>query len=394
MLTIGVKFPERNTMSSKINNVLQIVDPSGVIFYLGTITPAQIMELTFVPCVRNVNEDVLVIKTQQGYQREGDKSRMAQIKDFYSKNPDSLIPPVLLSTRGAWKFAPKAANSNFGSIEATDQAAIIDGQHRLGGLSMIALDNESSEEALHRNIPFMAVQFGDVKTESDEFEIINGKQKGIKPSHLKYIRKNETFGGNAADMLKEDSDSVFAGRIGIATRSDHDLITFKAAVDLVAYTFDNMFCQNAFRPDTEVNQQKAMSILLLYWKSVSQIFENMWSDINLLPQPGASKSNATPGRSKFEYRLLEETGLRAFARLGSIILYKSWMSNSGDIAWTTVEDHLKKVARDQTVQLVLQKLKPNNRELILQVDPKLQMQGLAGERTLYGLLYGALDRNG
>jgi hypothetical protein len=70
------------------------------------------------------------------------------------------------------------------------------------------------------------------------------------------------------------------------------------------------------------------------------------------------------------------------------------MSNSGDIAWTTVEDHLKKVARDQTVQLVLQKLKPNNRELILQVDPKLQMQGLAGERTLYGLLYGALDRNG
>lgn len=380
-------------MSTKINNVLQIVDPSGFTYYLGTITPVQIMELTFVPCVVNVNEDVLVIRTQQGYQREGDKKRMGQIRDFYSTNTSSLIPPVLLSTRGAWKFVPRTANASFGSIEATDQAAIIDGQHRLGGLSMIAHGTESSDEALHRNIPFMAVEFGDVKTESDEFEVINGKQKGIKPSHLQYIRKNETFGGNAANMLKEDPDSIFAGRIAISTRADYDLITFKAASDLVAYTFDNLFCQNAFRPDTEENQQKAMSMLLSYWKAVSQIFGNMWSDINFLPAPGTNKTAANPGRNKFEYRLLEETGLRAFARLGSNILLKSWMSGSADIAWNTVEDHLRKVAHDPTVQLVMQKLKPHNRDQILEVDAKLQMQGLAGERTLYSILYGALERN-
>ncbi len=380
-------------MSNKINNVIQIVDPSGLTYYLGTITPAQIMELTFVPCVVNVNDDVLVIRTQHGYQREGDKKRMGQIRDFYSTNTSSLIPPVLLSTRGAWKFVPKTANSSFGSIEATDQAAIIDGQHRLGGLSMIAHDRESSDDALHRNIPFMAVQFDDVKIESDEFEVINGKQKGIKPSHLKYIRKNETFGGNAANMLKEDPDSVFAGRIAIATRADYDLITFKAATDLVAYTFDNVFCQNAFRPDTEENQQKAMSMLLSYWKAVSQIFGNMWADIHMLPAPGANKTSSNPGRNKFEYRLLEETGLRAFARLGSNILYKSWLPAISDIAWNTVEDHLRKVAQDQTVQLVMQKLKPHNRDQILAVDTKLQMQGLAGERTLYSILYGALERN-
>jgi DNA sulfur modification protein DndB len=380
-------------MSTKINNVLQIVDPSGFTYYLGTITPVQIMELTFVPCVVNVNEDVLVIRTQQGYQREGDKKRMGQIRDFYSTNTSSLIPPVLLSTRGAWRFVPKTANATFGSIEATDQAAIIDGQHRLGGLSMIAHGSESSDEALHRNIPFMAVEFSDVKIESDEFEVINGKQKGIKPSHLQYIRKNETFGGNAANMLKEDPDSIFAGRIAISTRADYDLITFKAATDLVAYTFDNLFCQNAFRPDTEENQQKAMSMLLSYWKAVSQIFGNMWADISYLPTPGTNKTATNPGRNKFEYRLLEETGLRAFARLGSNILLKSWMSGSADIAWNTVDDHLRKVANDQTVQLVMQKLKPHNRDQILAIDTKLQMQGLAGERTLYSILYGALERN-
>jgi len=304
-----------------------------------------------------------------------------------------LIPPVLLSTRGQWKFIPKTSNSNFGSIEATDQAAIIDGQHRLGGLSMIALNEENNEEALHRNIPFMAVEFEDVKIESEEFEIINGKQKGIKPSHLQYIRKDQSFGGNAANMLKVDPDSVFSGRIAISTRADYDLITFKAATDLVSYTFDNLFCQNAFRPDSEENQQKAMSILLTYWKIVSQIFGNMWADIHMLPSPGANKSSINPGRNKFEYRLLEETGLRAFARLGSIILLRSWVGASADIAWNTVEDHLRKVAQDPTVQLVLQKLKPHNRDEILKIDAKLQMQGLAGERTLYAILYGALERN-
>lgn len=380
-------------MSNKINNVIQIVDPSGLTYYLGTITPAQIMELTFVPCVVNVNDDVLVIRTQHGYQREGDKKRMGQIRDFYSTHTSSLIPPVLLSTRGAWKFIPKTTNSPFGSIEATDQAAIIDGQHRLGGLSMIAHNGESSDEALHRNIPFMAVHFNDVKIESDEFEVINGKQKGIKPSHLQYIRKNETFGGNAANMLKEDPDSVFAGRIAISTRADHDLITFKAATDLVAYTFDNVFGVNAFRPDTEENQQKAMFILLAYWKAVSQIFGNMWADIHMLPAPGTNRTPGNPGRNKFEFRLLEETGLRAFARLGSNILYKAWLAQSSDIAWHTVEDNLRKVAHDPTVQLVMQKLKPNNRDQILAVDARLQMQGLAGEKTLYSILYGALDRN-
>ena len=378
---------------AKVNNVLQIVDPSGLTYYLGTITPAQIMELTFVPCVVNVNDDILVIRTQNGYQREGDKKRMKQIKEFYTEHTASLIPPVLLSTRGNWKFTPNTRGSTFGSLEASDLASIIDGQHRLGGLSMMAHQDDISEEALNRNIPFMAVEFADVKVESEEFEVINGKQKGIKPSHLKYIRKNESFVGNAADMLKEDIDSVFYGRIAISTRADCDLITFKAATDLVAMTFDNIFCSNAFRPDTsEENQQKAMHILNEYWKKVSQIFEIQWSDITYMPAPGALKSSTNPGRSKFTYRILEETGLRAFARLGAIILYKSWLRAGNDIAWQTVEENLNKVASDQRVQLVLQKLKPHNKAEIIAIDPGLINQGIAGEKTLFNILYGALEK--
>jgi len=376
----------------KLDNVMRVSDPSGLTYYLGTITPAQIMELTFVPCVLNVNDDILNIRTQGGYQREGERKRMSQIADFYKDNPRSIIPPVLLSTRGAWSFTPLTKTSVIGTISATDQVSIIDGQHRLGGLSIIAQDSNCSEEIAQRHIPFVAVEFESIEVEPIEFEIINGKQKGIKPSHLMYIRRNESFYGNAAYMLQTDSESVFFNRIAISTRKESDLITFKSASEIVAHTFDHIFCQNAFHPNTEDNQLKAMDILQKYWRYVSEVFAYMWSDINFLPTPGKAKA-AYEGRSKFQYRLLEETGLRAFGRLGSTILLKSWLPGSADIAWDTVEGHLKRVAENDKVQLVMQKLRPHNRDEILQIDPKLIQQGLAGEKTLFSYLYGALERN-
>jgi hypothetical protein len=239
----------------------------------------------------------------------------------------------------------------------------------------------------------MAVDFPNIGIESNEFEIINGKQKGIKKSHLMYIRKDQSFNGNAAEMLKEDDESVFRSRIAISTRNDWDLITFQAAEDLVNLTFDNYFCTNAsFRPDTsEENKAKGMEFLLQYWITVSIIFSDMW-EIELLPSSGFKKSTANPGRNKFKYRLLEETGLKAFAKLGSKIFFKAWITNSQDIAWQTVEDLLTKVSNDVTVKLVFQKMTAANKDQIIAVDPKLQFQGAAGVGSLFNVLEGALNR--
>lgn len=375
-----------------IENVMRISDPSGLTYYLGSIIPNQIMELTFVPCVLKINDDILNIRTLGGYQREGDRKRMKQIADFYKENPRSIIPPVLLSTRGAWAFSPQSRNSTLGKITTSDQVSIIDGQHRLGGLSILAQDENCPEEISLRHIPFIAVDFESIESEPNEFEIINGKQKGIKPSHLMYIRRNESFEGNAAYMLQTDPDSVFCGRIAIATSKDWDLITFKAAQQIVASTFDPVFRNNAFDINTEENQLKAMEILQRYWRSVSEVFAEMWSDIGFLPSPRQPKGK-TEGRAKFQYRLLEETGLRAFGRLGSNILLKSWLPGSADVAWDSVNLHLTRVKQNERVNLVMQKLRSHNRDAILAVDPRLIQQGLAGEKTLYTYLYGALERN-
>jgi len=377
----------------RISNVMQIVDASGLTYYLGVITPAQIRELTFVPCVVRANEDVLEVRTQDGYQREGDGKRMKQIKDFYSVSLRSLVPPILLSTRGNWRFTPSTRGSTFGAIEASDLAAVIDGQHRLGGLSMLAQDPASSDDAKNRSIPFMAVDLA-LENESQEFETINGKQKGIKPSHLRYIRRGETFTGNAATMLKEDEDSVFFNRIAIDKRKEHDLITFGSACNLVDSTFNTYFCTNThFRPgESEENQAKAMQFLIRYWKTVAQVFDVMWSDLSKLPLPGLPKTTSHPGRHKFEYRLLEETGLVAFAKLSPTILFRSWISHGSEIAWENVESQLTKIANDPTVNLAMQKLRAGNREEILAINPGLINQGAAGVTTLYNIILGALER--
>lgn len=379
----------------KINEVIKVEDREFV-YYLGTIEPSQILELTFVPCEVPVAalENVLNIRHQGGYQREGDVKRMGKIKSHYADNNGSLIPPVLLSTRGSWEFVSAGRNTpNYGSIEANDCAAIIDGQHRLGGLSLMSADRSIPEDLKVRKIPFMAVEFPNEENEKIQFEIVNDEQKGIPKSHLKFINRGTHFPGMIADAFREAEDSVFCGRIGVAKRADWDLITFGSAEEIVAYTFDAFFCQNAFKPDVSLEERaRGLRIALMYWQAVKECFPVMWSDIDSMPAPHTPRSPANPGRTKFQYRLLEETGLMAFAKLGSKVLNKAYLKNSGDIAWQTVKDILIKIAADQTVQLAFQKKNKDNQDDLIALDPQLQFQGKAGIPALWRVLEGAFMR--
>jgi DGQHR domain-containing protein len=380
----------------KIYDVIKVED-RDFIYYLGTLEPSQILELTFVPCEVPVAalENVLNIRHHGGYQREGDVKRMGKIKLHYAENNGSLIPPVLLSTRGSWEFSPAGRNTpNFGAIQANDCAAIIDGQHRLGGLSLMAADNGISSEMKNRKIPFMAIEFPDEENEKIQFEIVNDEQKGIPKSHLKFINRGAHFPGMVADAFREAEDSVFCGRIGIAKRAEWDLITFGSAEALVAHTFDAFFCQNSFKPDASLEDRaRGLRIALLYWQAVKDCFPVMWADMDKMPIPNSSKSPGNPGRSKFQYRLLEETGLMAFAKLGSKVLNKAYLKNSGDIAWQTVRDILHRIAVDPNVQLAFQKKNKDNQDDLIDLDPQLQFQGKAGITALWRILEGAFMRS-
>jgi DNA sulfur modification protein DndB len=310
-----------------IENVIKVED-SGFTYYLGSILPQQIMQLTFVPCEVQVEalRGVLNVRPTDGYQREGDVMRMRKIKTHFGESERSIIPPVLLSTRGKWLFRPKTQNSCFGSIEAEDCAAIIDGQHRLGGLSMLSSDPETERGRADRKVPFMAVQFNDAREEQEQFEIINDEQKGIPKSHLKFINRHAQFPGIAADVLKEDTDSVFVGRIAVAKRGDADLITFGAAEEIVSLMFDSQFTTSTgfFPGRDQTTKSQGIRLILEYWKCVRECFPVQWSDMEKMPPSRSARSTSHPGRSKFTYRLLEETGIRALAKVGATVLAESF----------------------------------------------------------------------
>jgi DGQHR domain-containing protein len=288
-------------MSVELKNVLRIEDPSGFTYFLGSLMPRNIKELTFVPVVSkssqagtsaslNENED-------QGYQRAGDPKRMEKIKSYVIENPDCVIPPVLLSARGKWRFHPSSANKAYGTLMAEELAAIMDGQHRLGGLWKLVSDPDAANQLKERPIPFMLVEDMSLERERNNFIDINDTQQGVKKSLLKYLNRKHTFAGEAALALMEDEDSVFVGRISIQRKEDWSLILFGAAEECVVLTFDTAFSSSTrFRPDSSPEHKtKAISFLLDYWRSVAKCMSELWSDMDLMPPINSPRTAEKPG---------------------------------------------------------------------------------------------------
>ena len=66
-------------------------------------------------------------------------------KKYLKEYSNRLIPPVILSARGKWEFQALDESNEIGSLKINGKAAIIDGQHRIGG---IVSHNEDTGEIL------------------------------------------------------------------------------------------------------------------------------------------------------------------------------------------------------------------------------------------------------
>jgi DGQHR domain-containing protein len=383
-------------MPIEIKNVLRVEDSTGPTVYLGSIYPSQIKELTFVPVVvKSQNCDApeaLNEFDEEGYQRAGEPARMKKIKEFYSDRKGALIPPVLLSSRGKWKFKAGSASKNIGTIHAEALAAVIDGQHRLGGLWRLANDAEADPRLAERAIPFMLVNDLDVHEERRNFVDINDNQKGVKKSLTKYLDKDKTFTGQAALALMEDDASVFKGRIAIQKNDDSTLVLFGAIEECVALMFSRAFVNTmeVYPEHDDETRAKCIEVILEYWDNVSKAWPEFWGDIEKMPPVGQAKSKEHPGRSKFDWRLLEETGLRAVSRLGSDLLMRHWLKDQASPSMQRIYEDLTKLAKSEKVRIAM--TKPSRDSSIAEKYPDLKSTGKAGVAAIYDLLYSELLR--
>jgi DGQHR domain-containing protein len=287
-----------------------------LVYFIGTISTDKIKLSTFVPVIEDADTYLSYEVDEGNYQRPGTKSRMNLIKKYFHENPNRLVPPIILSGRGNWKFSGSGVT---GSISVEGRAAIIDGQHRAGGL--VALYEQESEP---REIDFVCFENLSLEEEIEEFVTINGEQKGV-PKPLNTFLK----GGDDVEIawtLNLHEDSPFRDKI---FRVRGDANTYYA-LHSMARNVKDTFNNGAF---LSLNVDSRVEALIMFWKLIAKHNSEAWKDIE------------RPKRQQ-EMKLCELTGIIAWSSVGAQVLLKGWAPESKTFNWDEIEKVIEFVSED------------------------------------------------
>jgi DNA sulfur modification protein DndB len=283
-------------------------------YCVGMLSSDKIRSLTFVPVIEESPQTFLKEEVG-GYQRPGSITRMRLFQKYLAEHPNSVVPPILLSGRGQWNFVPDLG-PNYGRIEINGPAAIIDGQHRVGGY--IALYQGQDEI---RPIPFILLNDLDLRAETEEFVDVNTTQKGVPPSLTIFLGESEA--SKVAWALNEDSDSPFKNRITRTGRLAREHLFQLAAVKT---NIERLFDFGGFET---MSVEGKLDAAKQFWTIIADSLPDQWADIQKLDDP------TTKGRNAFTYKLLETTGLIAWSKVGKSILLQSYTEAEG-VDWDKV----------------------------------------------------------
>lgn len=285
-------------------------------YLFGTIRSDKIKNVTYIPVIESSRKSPLYEITENGYQRPGSLNRMKAFAKYLEANRNSVVPPILLSGRGTWQFHPDSNADDIGYISIQDRAAVIDGQHRVGGFVLLY---ELKGDV--RDVSFILLPNLTPKQEEQEFVTVNNYQKGVPKPLTAYLEDTEE--AQVAWGLNEFPVSPFEGRITRTTMDRQHLF----ALHSVAKQVNRLFSAGAVQ-DLEIDQK--IEFMSQYWLIIADALDEEWSDIEKLDNP------ETRGRRDFSYKLLELTGLIAWAYTGVYIFSRSYSETTG-MNWDNVK---------------------------------------------------------
>lgn len=294
-------------------------------YFFGSLSSDKVRDVTFVPVIENSPRTPLKEVTEDGYQRPGSQPRMSKFKNFLEDFPMSVVPPVLLSGRGQWKFrAYSGDNSIVGALDVEGSAAILDGQHRLGGYVLLYQKNPDNPDV--RNIDFILLDNLSLEEEMQEFVTVNNTQVGVPKSLGAFLGIELSDDENAwiAWELNTREDSPFLGKITRTKIAKTHLF----ALHSVAKNIERLFKHGAFQ-NTERGDKA--DIAIRYWNIIADSHPVIWADIEKLDEDG-------PGKKAFTYKMLELTGFIAWSLVGgSTILPACYNGATHTTDWERVE---------------------------------------------------------
>ena len=309
-------------------------------YYYGALKSSQAKTVTFVPVLEHSPRSYLIEMSkdgnEDGYQRPGSLARMNKFKAFLVSNPHSLVPPVILSGRKRWAFKSSEYNENIGFLQVGGPAAIIDGQHRLGGYVAL-FESESTD----REIDFLLIDDLSREEEIAEFFIINNSQVGVPKSLGVFIGMDNQYLSHLKNRIEDQyifvawglntsPDSPFNGRITRTKLSSEHLF----ALASVAQHIEKMYNNGVL---VDLDQQKKLEIAIKYWNLIQDAHPEQFEDIAKLGIQGQ-------GKKAFEFKLLELTGFIAWSQLGGQILSQALNVVTGEMNWDEVQEKIEYLA--------------------------------------------------
>jgi DGQHR domain-containing protein len=159
--------------------------------------------------------------TDQAFQRQLSKAKVAAIKNFYETAVSQPPIPgtVLLFTAEKLKFDPVGRFDNVGNLEEPEgKYLIIDGQHRLAALQFYK--NDRPDEARSMHVPCIIFDGKSEDFATEMFVIINSTPTRINKSHLvdlyekvSWAAPDKKFAAKVVDRLYSEGDSPLRYKI-------------------------------------------------------------------------------------------------------------------------------------------------------------------------------------
>ena len=290
------------------------------VYYFGTIMSDKIKNITFVPVIEESKNTYLLENTADGYQRPGSRSRMRQFMNYLKDDPNSVVPPVLISGRDKWRFESASGQELYGELIIDAPAAIIDGQHRIGGYIALFEDGEEC-----RPVDFILLEGLDIDAEIKEFTTVNNSQKGVPKPLTAFLEDKEP--ARIAWALNQEDDSPVKNRITRITMGRNQLFALHSVAKQIQRTFNRGGI-------SDFDEEEKVETLIKYWTIIADELEDEWSDIEKLDATNPK------GRKDFEYKLLELTGFIVWSLMGPEILGRSYLEGVG-INW----DHVRSLVK-------------------------------------------------
>lgn len=284
----------------------------------GSIKLSTLRELAFVPTVVAEDEDSPA-PDKHGYQREPNKRRFTGIgKDYLAGD---MVTPLLISVR-----VPETDRADFealfraGDVETIHAMysprvfAIVDGQHRLGGLMWAQDQNPDFDPS----VPVTLIYGLTYEAEARLFDITNTEQKAIPRTLVEYTKatitetRRDTYEqkirGITMDLIIQP-DSVWANRVNFTGGSNKGgrKTTFEGLRRSTATMFPREFLARV-----EAAEMDPTELAKMVWTAVAATASTAW---NSEPTTGPDGEQVAVA-----YRLNDLVGIATVAMLGKDIL--------------------------------------------------------------------------